>query len=642
MRVTSACLLALAALLFLLSGESARADDLFHVSTSVNYDARTEEGDVFVTWDVSAANNDPGLLFSSLTVPVLSGATEVSAQSADGAPLTTSIEPTEIELLDFLVVSFDQNLFFGDTYDFSVSYVLPEVRQSGLLVTPFYVFVPLVAMGDEATVTVTTPVASPWTVSLEEAACELLAEVLSCSGSENVYIAGLLEVSQPEATKLDSFDVETGAGGSVAVSIAYFESEDAVAAHQREVIEETLSLIADAYGFPFQNATSVTVTHSGRQSVLGYEGLAECREERCDILISPGTRDYTLVHELAHLWSDVFAARWLSEGFADWVTTQVVERAPEGLLSGDLTPTSPASVPLQLDEWEDAEGLTGASDELIETTLAGYDYSLRFVRTLADELDAETLRDVNRTLAESGEPADSQRYMDVLEEVSGRNLDSLFLLWVFPESSRALIEDRRGARDRYAEVAARLAAEGLSEEPLQLARGAILDWRFAGAQREMDTVEANIGRFIALEDGLRGLEVDADSLGLAVPDSIAAAISDWDFDTADDLIESARAALGAYGTARERLAEPRNLWERFGLLGDDPDGELAKAREAFENGRFESARDRSAAAVDILNDASRSAMLRLLVVGGIFSAFAGAIGVAYWVALLWQRRLAER
>ncbi|MCH7810729.1 MAG: hypothetical protein IH863_09135, partial [Chloroflexi bacterium] len=608
MRVTSACLLALAALLFLRSGESARADDLFHVTTNVNYDARTEEGDVFVTWDVSAANNDPGVLFSSLTVPVLSGATEVSAQSADGTPLTTSIEPTEIELLDFLVVWFDENLFFGDTYDFSLSYVLPEVRQSGLLVTPFYIFVPLVAMGDEATVTVTTPVASPWTVSLEAAACELLDGVLTCSGSEDAYIAGLLEVSQPEATKLDSFDVPTGAGGSVAVSIEYFESEDAVAAHQREVIEETMSLIADAYGFPYQNATLITVTHSGRQSVLGYEGLAECREERCDILISPGTRDYTLVHELAHLWSDVFAARWLSEGFADWVTTQVVDRAPEGLLSGDLTPTSPARVPLQLDEWEDAEPLIGASDELIETTLAGYDYSLRFVRTLADELGAETLRDVNRTLAESGEPADSRRYMDVLEEASGRNLDSLFLVWVFPESSRALIEDRREARERYAEVAARLAAVGLSEEPLQPAWEAILDWRFAGAQSEMDAVEANVDRALELEDELRGLEGDADSLGLAVPESIAAAISGWDFETAADLMESARAALGAYGTARERLAEPRNLWERFGLLGDDPDGELAKARQAFEDGRFERVRDRSAAAVDMVNDAAWSAM----------------------------------
>lgn len=642
MRLTSACLLALATLLFFGDGESAHADDTVHITTNVNYDVRTEEGDVLVTWDVSAANDDAGVFIFSLRVPVLSGATEVNARSANGAPLATSIEATENELLELLVVSFDRDLVFGDTYDFSVSYVLPETRLSGLLVTPFYVFVPLVAMGDETTVTVTTPDSVPWVVSLEPTACELLVDVLTCSGLENVYIAGVLEVSQPEAMKMDSFGVATGDGGSVAVSIEYFESEDAVAAHQREVIEVTMPLIADAYGFPYENATAITVTHSGRQSVLGYEGLASCTEVGCDILISPGTRDYTLVHELAHLWSNVFAARWLSEGFADWVATQVVDGAPEGLLTGDLTPTSPASVPLQLDEWEDATALIGASDELIETTRAGYDYSLRFMRMLADEMGAETLRDVNRRLAESGEPADSRRYMDVLEEVSGRNPDSLFLIWVFPESSRALIEDRREARDRYFEVASRLAAEGLSEEPLKLAWEAILDWRFSGAQSEMDAVEANIGRALEFEDELRGLKDEADALGLVVPVSIGSAIDGWDFAAADDLIESARTALGAYGVARERLDEPRNLWERFGLLGDDPDGELVKARHAFEIGAFERSQDYAASAVEMVNDASQSAMLRLLVVAGIFAAIAGAIGVAYWVALLRRRRLAER
>jgi hypothetical protein len=640
MRLTSACLLALATLLLLGSGESAHADDLLHVTASINYDVRTEEGDVLVTWDVSATNNDAGVFLFSLGLPALTGATGVSAQSANGAPLATNIEPTENELLDLLAVSFDRNILVGDTYSFSVSYVLPETQQSGLLVTPFYVFLPLVAMGDEATVSVTAPVASPWAVSLEPAQCGLMAEVLTCAGSENVYIAGMLEVSQPDATKVDSFGIPTGAGGSVSVSIEYFEGEDAIAAHQRDVITQTLPLIADAYGVPYHNAASIAVKHSGRESVLGYEGLTDCTAESCDILISPGARDYTLVHELGHLWSDIFAARWLSEGFADWVATQVAERAPDGLLAGDLTPTSAASVPLQLDEWDDVEPLVGASDEEIETTRAGYDYSLRFIQALADEAGAETLREVNRQLVEGGEPAGSRRYMDVLEEVSGINPDALFMLWVFPESSRALIEERREARDRYAEVADRLAAEGLPEEPLQLPWEAILDWRFGDALAALDGAETNIGRVLGLEAELDSLKDDADSLGLAVPGSIAAAIDAWDLDTADDLIESARAALGAYSVARERLAEPRNLWERFGLLGDDPEDELARAREAFESGRFERAQDRAAAAVDMVDGASRTAMLRLLVVAGILSAFAGAIGVAYWVALLRRRRLA--
>ena len=48
----------------------------------------------------------------------------------------------------------------------------------------------------------------------------------------------------------------------------------------------------------------------------------------------------------------------------------------------------------------------------------------------------ETLREVNRAIAESDDPADSRRYMDALEEASGINPDALFLLWVFPDSTR--------------------------------------------------------------------------------------------------------------------------------------------------------------------------------------------------------------
>ncbi|RLC56533.1 MAG: hypothetical protein DRI30_05695 [Chloroflexi bacterium] len=641
MRLTSACLLALAALLFLGSGERAHADDPVHVTTNVNYEVRAEEGDVLVTWDVSVANNAPGNFYFAIPIPVLAGATDVTATSAAGAPLFTSAEPTENGLIDLRFVSFDRDVFFGDVYSFTLSYVVPEARQSGLVVTPFYFFLPLLALGDKATVTTTTPDAVAWSVSLEPVDCELTDGALACSDSEAIYFAGNLEVSQPNATQTDSFDLVID-GNDVTATIVYFRGEDALAAHQREVIEVTMPLIADAYGFPYPGTSVLNIAHSGRESVRGYEGLASCTPAPCMILIAPGAGDYTLVHELAHFWSDMFTAAWLAEGFADWVATQVVDRAPEGLLSGNLTPRPPATVPLQLHQWRTLGSAIGASAEDLATLHAGYDYSLRFLRTLADELGAETLRDVNRTLAEREAPVGSRRYMDTLEEVSGRNVDSLFLTWVFPETSRTSVERRRETRDRYAEVADRLADEGLSEEPLEQAWESILVWGFSKAQSELDAVEANIARASEFEAELRILEGEADPLGLALPDSITAAISGWEFGAAEDLMESARAGLAAYASARERVAEPRNVWEQFGLLGDDPNGELAKAREAFEKGRFDRTRERSAAAVAMVNDASRSAMMRLLVVAGILSAVAGAIGVAYWVALLRRRRLAGR
>jgi hypothetical protein len=648
MRVASAIILALAALLLLRGGGNARADELLHATTRVNYDVRVDEGDVLVSWDVSLVNNDPEttagpgtvLFYESFALPVLAGATQVSAESAAGSPLAITIEETESQELERLVVAFDQNLFYGNTYDFHVSYILPQTRGSTLLVTPAYVFLPLVTLGDEADVTLTTPGEGPWSVYLEAAECARNETVLHCSGSDNIYVAGLLEVSRPDATSTVTFDVPLD-NDLVRVNLTYFQGEDALAAHQQEIITAVLPLMPEVYGFDYPAPSTVTVRHGGRQSVFGYEGLTQCGFSDCGIVISPGASDFTLVHELAHLWSEIYDERWLSEGFAQWVTELVAERTPDGLLPGEPEPPLPATVPLQLDEWGDTESALGASDEFIARTQAGYALSLRFIQTLAEEVGEDALRDVNQAIADSGRQADSRRYMDALEDVSGVNPDGLFMLWVFPESMRTLVEERREARNRYEEVAAQLAAEGLSEEPLAGIRESIARWSFDEALMALETVEADVEHYFELQADLLALEDDADALGIVVPDDISAAIGRWDFEAADSLVSSARRALDAYEIAREKAAEPRNLWEKFGLIGRDPDGELEKAREAFEGGAFDRSYDRSADAVEMLDDASGAAARRLLIVAGIFSAFAAALGVAYWIALLRQRRLAE-
>ena len=157
MRLTSACLLALAALLLIGSGESAHADDPVHITTTINYEVRWDEPAVFVTWDVSFENNDPEtapngsgptLFYDGVTLPILAGASELSARSMAGVELATTLEPSEADLLDLVNVSFDREIFFGETYDFTLTYVLAETRGDTLLVTPYYILVPLITAGD--------------------------------------------------------------------------------------------------------------------------------------------------------------------------------------------------------------------------------------------------------------------------------------------------------------------------------------------------------------------------------------------------------------------------------------------------------------------------------------------------------------
>ena len=645
----SVCLLALAAALgFLQSGDDAHADELLHVASSINYDVNVGDTSVAVTWDVTVTNNDPSTGFAGgtvsfyggLSLPILAGGSEVSARSG-GTTLAVSQAASD-DLLDRVEIDFNRNLFYGDTYDFTLTYVIPETRTQTVLVTPFYVYVPLITLGDEATVTVTTPSDPAWQVSYDGQECpkDEVSGTLRCSESETVYLAGVLEVHQPAATSTIDFEAPL-AEGSVAVDLTYFQGEDAAAAHQLEVIRATLPLIADVYGFAYPGPPKFSVSHGGRQRVFGYEGLADCDGTGCQIVISPAATDVTLVHELAHLWSGVYQARWLSEGWAEWAAREVARRTPEGFLTSDRGDGPQTTLELQLDDWGDPQSVIGASEEYVAITQAGYDLSLRFIETLAEEAGVGKLQEVNRELAETGLPAESRRYMDLLEDAAGINPDALFELWVFPDSYDTLLLDRREARDRYNEVAGRLVNEGLSEEPLAKIREMILGWRFGEALAALDVVEDDVGTYFELTDELEGLRLDADALGLLVPEDIAATIGRWEFDAADGMLEAARAALGAYTLALEKVDEPRNLWQRFGLIGDDPGGELDGAREAFESGAFERAEERAHSAVEMVDEASAAAARRLLIVVGVFAAFGIALAVAYWVALVRQRRLAD-
>jgi hypothetical protein len=651
MRRTAVCLLALAAALFFLpSGRNiARGDELLRIESSINYSVDTEEPSVAVTWEISLENNDPSTQFGAgqvffyegLSLPVLTGATKVSAISGEGTQLFTAQSANESAVLDQVDVSFDHNLFFGDAYDFTLSYELPETRSDTLLVTEAYVYVPLIVLGDEASVTVDAPSESPWQPDLAAQDCALSGEELQCSGSDALYLAGLLEVIRPDLTSTIAFEAPL-AEGNVSVSLTYFEGDDETAAHQRDVITGTLSLIEEAYGWPYPGPDSFTVTHGGRQKAFGYEGLADCGGERgCQIIISPVATDYTLVHELAHLWSGAYQTRWLSEGFAEWITYQVEGSVPGGLLQGEHIRLPAASTPLQLDDWGDPESIIGADEGYLELTQAGYDYSLRFIEELEDTVGADGLRAVNKAIAESSLPVESRRYMDFLEDVTGLNPDALFTLWVFPESYDSLIELRREARDRYASVAAELADGGFSDEPLTAIRENISEWRFDEAMVAMDQIETNLGRYAEIKSELDALLSDADALGLVVPESLSSALERWEFEEVEDLMTLTRQALGTYGRAVDRVNEPRSLWQKFGLIGDDPDGELDAAETAFESGAFSRSEEHSESAISMIDRASSAATRRVLVVAGILGAFVVAFGVAYVIAITRQQKFGE-
>src|SRR3990172_1397153 len=406
------------------------------LTSDVAYDIRPDEGPVHVSWQVLVDNQDPqtvqqqsGTIFfyDSLSLPVLRGADNLTAR-AGGASLPVSLATGDGPIAG-ADVSFDRRLFFGDTYSFTLDYDIPSARDDSLLVTRYYVSLPAISLGQESTVSVTTPSDSAWEVNVEPGDCGA-GPVFACqaSSAEEVTLAALVEVSRPDA----------------AVTVPLASPLDGV------------------------------------QINLGYEGLTSCDESACDIAVSPVTDDATALHELAHLWSDIYDKRWLAEGFANLVALKTAAILGPGIVRGSMEPREGNGLDLRLDEWGDVTSLIAASPDEEAVEQAGYDRSYRFLRLLEDTVGLEALQAVNAALAQGKGQADSQRFLDALEDASGQSLDAQIQTWVFPDSFAPLLAQRRQARDRLAALSETVAAEGLDASPPEAIRGLISGGQVGG------------------------------------------------------------------------------------------------------------------------------------------------------------------
>ena len=626
------------------SPQRSSAQDLLHVTSNIVYDVRPDTGPTRVSWDVKFVDNDPATerresgtiaFFNSIALPVLRGSAALTARSSSGASLDVALEEQSQSPLAVATITFDRRVFYKDTYTFTLTYELSGVRLPSLLVTPNYVYLPVIAVGDEAAVTVNTPSDASWVSSLEQGDCSQTGKTFTCSGSEAVYIAALAEVTRPDATTAISFEAQLKEK-VVPVTLTHFKGEEAVAQHLKDLVASGLPIVEDLYGFPYPGPLAVNVAQGGRQAVLGYEGLTTCEPATaCDIVVSPIADDITVLHELAHLWSQIYAKRWLSEGFAQIVAEEAAGRLPPGFVQGQPPVRAASGIDLQLDEWGDVTSIIGADESELEIEDAGYDRSLRFMYILRHDLSLETLRQVNAAIAASGEPTDSGRYLDLLEDTSGIPVDALFQEWVYPSSFAPTLDLRREARDRLKAVELQATAEGLSPDTPAEIRVDVNAWRFEEALGALSEAEADLLEYFDLKDDLATLISEAQGAGLSVPAAIGEALKKWEFGTANSMIDKASLALDAYVVARDKVNAQRNIWKSFGLLGSNPEGALDAAADAFATADFEAALGEANDASAAIDDASSVAFRRLLIFAGVLAVFAIAIAVAVWIS---QRR----
>jgi|FLYL01.1.fsa_nt_gi hypothetical protein len=649
--VLAGLVLAAAVLLAAPTGAGAQPSDFLHVTSNVKYSLYAGQEMLAVSWDVTIQNNDPATqprpggplrAYESFRFPVLRGAAALSAESG-GAALRTEIDESPPGPIVPLTVYAPDPLFFGESLTLRIRYLLTETRHDGILITAAYAFLPVVASGDEARVEVTAPSGDPWQVSLEPAECTQSGAVFSCAGSDSAYLAALVEVSRPDLTSTTAFEAPLR-NQQLPVSVTYFQGDEQFARRVTELTTQALPVIEDLFGVPYSGPPDLRISEGGRQVTLGYEGVVACdsREGYCRIVVSPVASDHVLLHELAHLFTGHYQRRWLREGFADYMAAQAAARLPEGLVQGGPPLRPQPTVDLQLDEWGDVQPEATASEAHLAVEAAGYYRAERFFAQLDATAGLEAIRRANQLLSGRSRPADSRDFMDALEEAAGPKFDELFLDWVFPAGSRQLIADRRAARDRFNNLLARAQEYGLADGVPREIESAISEWRFDDALAALDEAEADLEVFPALKADLDGLRADAEAAGLQLTDDIDTAIAGWEFGLARNILASARSALDAYLEADEAVHSGRSLWERFGLLGKDPDGDLERAADAFNAGRYAESERYSKSALDTVEGASAAAARRLLVVVGVLAAFALVVLTAVALSRWRDREFIER
>ena len=562
---------------------TAFADELLHISSQVTYDIQPDQGPVHVSWQVSLDNNDPDTLrgdsgsvsyYASITVPILRGATLVRATGPAGVALSIDIDSSGEGPIDIAEVTFDRRLYYEETYAFELTYDLVAGRDTALLATDSYIFLPAIASGDRSEVRITTPSDPNWEVTVEAVDCPVTpGGVFSCGASEFVQVAAFVEVARAGVLNSSSFSVPLAAG-DLAVTLRHFPGEEAWAAHMRELTEAALPVLEELFGAAYQGPLELEIAERGRQQIAGYEGTFGCLFDSCVIGISPLAGDVVALHELAHLWTQPFESRWIAEGLAEFMSERAAESLP-ALVERHESLTPPVIADLQLDNWGRSHHLIGASQDelLIEET--GYYKSRTFIEVLVATAGLDALQAANAEANTLGGGIDSETYLGLLEEASGLRLDGLFLDAVFPASYGPALEQRRDLQDR-----------------------------------------------------LEALRPDAQRAGFGLPARIGQLIGEWEFDEAEGLLSAAERALQTYIDARERVRQPRDFWTDIGLVGRDPDAALGEAADAFAAAEFSKSERLARDATSQIDGARRDGLVRFLIgAGALALVLAGVVGV---------------
>ena len=625
------------------------ADELETRTVNV-YDVNAD-GSIHVTVTAQVTNRDPStprrrsgrvFFYTSAGFAIYDAATNLSARS--GATRLAVETRDRDDPLRVVLVRFDRELYYNESIDITLEYDLASVRAAQLLVNHQYAFVPAIGQGARSLLRITAPDDRQLTIG--SANCARTADrpaTYACGASTAAadYLAGgrcaftaaaprwdcafaqrdlvviPFEAVAPDLVLRSRAGRVPLSGGEVSVTVQHFAGEEAWAARVAEIVRRGLPLLEEANGFPYPGPPAIEIVESGYRETHGYEGLASSQGR---IRLTPVVEDQTVLHEVAHLWSGVFASRWLAEGMADYTANVVARRL--GLKPEVIREPLPAAP--RLEAWGPLRSQVTVTREQREREEAGYARSLRFVELLAERVGPRGITTANARLVQERIRGTARTYLDVLEEGSGVTLAPLFAEWALTPADAELLPARRAARAHAAALRERAARSGLTA-PAELDQ-ALRAWEFDRAEQIVATAAA------ALDTHEQTL-ARARAAGIDLGDGFGAAFA-RSAEEAATVAEEQAAALAAVSAAVERARTARSPLMRAGLLGADLAGREAEARAALARGDYRAATAAANAVQRRLDHAARDGAIRIGVALGALPLLAG-LG-------FWRRRSVPR
>ncbi len=612
-----------------------RGANPYAMATVATYTVDPDAGVVDVSVAVTFTNTTPDpagrySVFRSVPIPVQDGAQMVAAHDGSGA-LTAELGGSGSAGGTVATVSLRTPLRYRKVATFTFAYRLADGANPRIRVRGSAIVVPIWSYGTSGSVTVHLPLG--FTVATRGATLTAApapdATVLSSGPIEDpaTWLA-LLTATRPAAYETVTRSVPLE-GGTMDLRVRAWEDDPTWGSEVLNLLADGLPALQAQIGLPYHGVGPMVVTES---LPVGGGQLEESAPGAQEIAVSFDASPFTVLHQAAHVWlgSALISDRWIREGIASEAAARAAAQLDYSLPyvpAAEAKSRTASAMPL--DAWGKGTGDPASAATDAWAYASAWDLVDRIVIAVGQETLQEVLARVNAgigayaptgtetasTAVGSPLPLDTHRFLDQLEQLSGRDLDALFAAEVFAPAERPDLDLRTAARVDYASLGTTVGDWGIPDT----IRGLMEGWHF-------DEARGAIADAIAWWRQRDGFIAQVRDAGLAAPVRLRDLWRSHGGDaTASAELASEAALVGAYRSAAEQIGGAPNPIERLGLLGQPTPTELlATAAGLFADGDLSGAADGISHALSADRDAQAAGVVRLAIILATLAVLAAA------------------